>query len=584
MSQDTQSAPKVERPSAKKRTRVIGFITGIGLVMCVVKLFSIQIIQGPALAEQGKKVRTSASSIQAPRGAIVDADGQVLVDSVETYHLAVNQVNILEYENIDSGGKVVGEGPGEAARLMAPLLDMDAAELGGMMLGDSTYHYIARNVDTETYRNIRRLGIYGIEWEPVYQRVYPNEQAAATVIGSVSADGVGNSGLELMFDEQLTGIPGEESYEIGPTGEVIPGAKVTQVEATPGATLHTTLNIDLQNSVQTDLDEAVTRHEADWGAVVVMDVATSEVLVLADSDQSAPTEGPQTSRAVQMVFEPGSVGKILTMASALEAGVVTPTTTYSVPDRYTTHDGELITDIHPHETYDRTVAGIFTESSNTGTVIIGEQVSNDDRYSMMVDMGLGSTTGIQLPGESAGILSPPSEWVGRDVYTTMFGQRYAITAVQEAALAATIGNGGVWQQPTLVSGWTDGEGRYHEVETAEPKQAMREETAEILVRMMESVTVEEAGTGQGAAIEGYRTALKTGTAEIPGGTVATTAGLIPADNPQLAIAVVLYNPRSGHLSSDSAVPLFQKVSSASVRALAIPGSVGEPDLYPTEPE
>lgn len=570
---------------ARKRSDVIWLIAVVCFLLCAIQLFVIQIIQGPALAEQARVVRTSASSIKAARGSIVDATGQVLAESTLTYHIAVNQRNILEYVQYNEDGNVVGRGPEAAARQLAPLLDMDVSELGGLMLGDSTYQYLARNVDQDIYREIRSLDIYGIEWEPVYERVYPQGNTAATVIGSVNSEGQGNGGLELTFDELLTGEDGEESYEIGPSGAIIPGAKVTSKEAVSGATIHTSLHADLQSFVQDYLDEAVETYDADWGAAVILEISTSRVLVLADSGEESPEEGPQTSRAVQMVFEPGSVGKLLTFATALEKGTIAPETVLTVPDTYTTEDGEVITDLHEHVTYQRTATGVLVESSNTGTVIIGLELSDEERYETMRALGLGQTTGIELPGESAGLLYKPENWEGRARYITMFGQGYAITALQEAALVATIGNGGVYVAPRVVDGWTNADGTYEEAEDPTPVQAISEETAQELLTMMESVTQDTRyGTGSGAAVEGYRTAVKTGTAELTsGGTVATVAGVVAADDPSLAIAVVLYNPRSGVLSSDSAAPLFKDIATEAVRNLGIPASSEESDLYSVVP-
>lgn len=580
----TEDSP-ARKKIAQRRSRVIGVATALLLTACAVQLFVIQIVRGPALAEQGRSVRTSASELHAPRGTIVDAEGQVLVDSVQTYHIAVNQKAILEYQHYDEDANLVGEGPAEAAKQLAPLLEMNAAELGGLMLGDSTYNYLAKNVDAAIFREIRKLRIQGIEWEPVYERVYPAGNTAATVLGSVNAEGGGDSGLELTYDTLLTGVPGEESSEIGPTGAVIPGARVVSREALQGGKVHTSLHMDLQSTVQNELDAAVAKYQADWGSVVVLESATSRVLVLADSGLADPSKGPQLSRAVQAPYEPGSVGKVLTFSTALEQGTITPTSVFTVPDEYVTDDGEVFNDIYDHETYERTAAGILTQSSNTGTIQIGQTVSGQDRYQTMKDFGLGALTGIELPGESAGILDAPEDLQGRDHFTTMFGQRYSMTAVQEAAMMATFANGGVWQAPRLVDAVTEPNGTYKKSEPAPLRQVVSPETAKTMIRMMESVSSDKQyGTGSAAAVEGYRIAIKTGTSEInQNGTVATVAGVLPADDPKLSIAVVLYNPKSGFLSSESAAPLFQKVAAASLQNLGIPASSSAPELYPITP-
>lgn len=568
--------------SASRRSRSILAVAVIFLLIAAAQLFMIQIVRGADLAEQGRVVRTSASAVQAPRGSVVDADGVVLVESRITYHIAANQKALLEYRNVDDKGNIVGKGPAEAARLLAPILKMDQAELGGMLLGDSTYEYLAKNVEPDVYREIRGLGIYGIEWEPSFDRLYPGGSLAGTVLGSVDVDGNGNSGLELMFQDELTGTPGEESYEIGPTGAVIPGAKVVSKEAQPGDTVNTTLVADLQYAVQSALDSAVDAHGAEWGSAVVMDVASAEILALADSDTTTPEDGPQASKAVQMVYEPGSVGKIFTFAGALESGVITPETSFTMADTYTTSNGQTFSDMVPHETFTKTATGVIAQSLNTGTVMIGEQIPPEERYDLMRRFGLGEKTGVQLAGESPGILTSPEDWDGRTLYTTTFGQGYAINAVQAASVMATLGNGGVRVAPTLVTGFTGADGTVRELERGVPTEVVQPEVAQTLIRMLESVT--NGGSGYLANVEGYRVAAKTGTSEIgTGGTIANMVALFPADNPQVAISTILYKPTGLYKASETAAPLVHQIVTDCIRVLGIPPSKEAPALFPSEP-
>ena len=568
--------------SASRRSRSILAVAVIFLLIAAAQLFMIQIVRGADLAEQGRVVRTSASAVQAPRGSVVDADGVVLVESRITYHIAANQKALLEYRNVDDKGNIVGKGPAEAARLLAPILKMDQAELGGMLLGDSTYEYLAKNVEPDVYREIRGLGIYGIEWEPSFDRLYPGGSLAGTVLGSVDVDGNGNSGLELMFQDELTGTPGEESYEIGPTGAVIPGAKVVSKEAQPGDTVNTTLVADLQYAVQSALDSAVDAHGAEWGSAVVMDVASAEILALADSDTTTPEDGPQASKAVQMVYEPGSVGKIFTFAGALESGVITPETSFTMADTYTTSNGQTFSDMVPHEPFTKTATGVIAQSLNTGTVMIGEQIPPEERYDLMRRFGLGEKTGVQLAGESPGILTSPEDWDGRTLYTTTFGQGYAINAVQAASVMATLGNGGVRVAPTLVTGFTGADGTVRELERGVPTEVVQPEVAQTLIRMLESVT--NGGSGYLANVEGYRVAAKTGTSEIgTGGTIANMVALFPADNPQVAISTILYKPTGLYKGSETAAPLVHQIVTDCIRVLGIPPSKEAPALFPSAP-
>lgn len=583
MTHSRANAVRATTHKARGRGRVIWIVSLMALAACGVQLFNIQIVRGAELAEQGRIVRTDASKIDAPRGSIVDANGQVLVDTVKTYHIAVNQRHITEFRNYEDG-KLVGTGPAEAARLLAPLLNRDPSELGGEMVGESTYHYLAKDVDLETFRQIRKLNIYGIEWEPSFERQYPAGTTAATVVGTVDDEGNGNSGLELVFNDVLTGTPGEESYEVGPTGAVMPGAKVTTKEAVPGVTLHTSIHSDLQYSIQELLDDVVTKFGGEWGSVVVMDVKTSRILVLADSLQASPLEGPQSSPTVQNLYEPGSVGKVLTVATALEKGTVTPTTRYSVPSTWDIGDQHFHDYDQDHPTYELTATGVLAMSSNTGTIQIGSTVSDSDRYQTFLDFGLGQLTGVEIPGETPGMLTEPETWDGRTKYTNMFGQGIAVNAIQATEIGAVIGNGGVWNAPHLVDGWTTADGVYHQKEVATPREVLSPEVAQTLLTMMESVVSGEMGTAASAAVEGYRIAAKTGTAErAGGGIVQSIVGVVPADDPQIVVSALVYNPAwESSIDIAGAVGrLFGSSVAESVRMLGISPSSEPARLFPS---
>lgn len=561
----------------------------LGFAFCVFQLIVIQVFQSSTLASEGERVRTAVSEIGAKRGEILDVNGVVLADSVQAYHIAVNQKAITTYEHKDDNGNVVGRGPAEAAKQLSPLLGISQAELGGMMLGNSTYVYLKKNVDAVTYREIRKLDITGIEWEAVFDRTYPNGNTAGPIVGAVNAEGDGVSGLEAYFNNFLQGTSGEEAYEISPNGAVMPGGKKVTKEPQDGGSVRTTLHADLQHLVQDALDARVRKHNADWGVVVISDVSTGRILVLADSGSTTPNPSkPQSVMGVQAPYEPGSVGKLLTVTSALEKGTTTPTSAYSVPYSISPADaGGPISDYHEHGTEMMTTTGILTQSSNVGTIEVGEQVGDRDRYDFMTKMGLNQVTGIELAGESQGIMRDFDAIQGRDRYTMMFGQSYAITAIQQNQFIQAIGNRGVMIAPRIIDSTTDSKGRTEKTVSPQPKQVMSADRSKELITMMESVVMDKQGTGQLAKVEGYRVAVKTGTAEIKvngaDAVVSNTAGLVPAESPRLAISVVLYNPRVAGLSSDAAAPLWSEVTTEAVRNLGIPASTESAQLYPTTP-
>lgn len=584
------SKPRVPFGPRLQLFAVLAMLTAISLM-----LLWTQIINGPQLAEQGRMVRTHTVNIPAERGAIVDANGVVLAQSVGTYHIAVNQQHIAravvcdhpEAESEEERG-CNGVGPAAAAKKLAPILQMDPVELGGLMVGDSTYRYLKKDVSPQVWRQVRALSIYGIEWEASSERDYPNGSIAAPIIGSLNSDGQGISGLEQSQEKIIAGQNGEESFEVGTAGQVMPGGKDVITPKRDGSTVHTTLRLDLQYAVEQSVNAAVKKFQADWGVAAVQEIATGRILALADSGNTEIGHQPQVVKAVQYAVEPGSVGKVITMATALEKGAITPESVFTVPYRYTAPNGQSFIDSHGHETYQRTATGILAESSNTGTVQIGDKVTDAERYQTMQRLGLGKPTGVPLAGESSGILTSPDKWDGRQRYTTMFGQGYAITQLQEVGLMAAIGNSGVYLPPRLIDGWTAPDGTYKANPPAQPVQALKPEVAKMLLTMMESTTSDAEGTGVGYAVEGYRISSKTGTAELMEngmvtGTATTVAGVVPSDKPVVAISVLLYRPRIGPVSTQSAGPLFHDVVNDAIHNLGIPASTEPAKLYPTQP-
>ena len=346
---------------------------------------------------------------------------------------------------------------------------------------------------------------------------------------------IGAAGLELTQNKLLTGTDGKGSEEVGRSGVIIPTGEQEDKPARPGATVRTTLNSDLQSIAQETIDRTVSAQHADWGVVVAMEPATGKVVVLADSnsvdpsDPSATSEENRTARSVQAVFEPGSVGKVVTFATVLEEGAVKPEDTWTVPYTLRVESGESFEDSHEHETQTMTTAGILAKSSNTGTIQIGQKVSDDVRYDYMKRFGWGQATGIEMPAESDGILYPPSSWDDRTRYATMFGHGVAGTALQSLQVLATVANKGVRVAPRVIDAWIDADGKETPQARPEEVRVVSEATAKTLTEMLIGVT-QEGGTAESASINGYLVAGKTGTSEIltDDSTVASFVGFLPA--------------------------------------------------------
>lgn len=570
------------------RRRVLQSFGLAGFVALTGRTAWLQTVAGPELAAKAKAERTVTWVNRAPRGDILGRDDTVLASSAVSYDIGVNQVKIAQYEHVEdqvdpatgrTESVVVGHGPAAAAKQMAEILGLDPQELGAAMVGDSTYVVIAEAVAPDTWRQIKALAIPGVEPDQRTRRTYPAGTVAGNVLGFTYEDQgrrlVGSAGLENTQNTVLTGTDGKGSVEIGKTGEIIPTGEQQEVAAVPGATVRTTLNPDLQALAQEAVDEVVAAQGAVWGCAVVMEPATGKVLVLADShtvdpaDPGATPDADRYARCVQAVFEPGSVGKVITFASALEEGVLDPDEEWTVPFTWTTSNGESFRDAHEHPLQVLTSSQVLAESSNVGTVQIGERLSDEVRHDYLVRFGYGSTTGIEMPGESAGLVIPVEEWDARTRYTTMFGQGIAGTALQAVQVLATVANKGVMVHPRVIDAWIDAEG----VETAQDPalgdRVISEATAQTLTEMLIGVT-QEGGTAEAASIDGYLVAGKTGTTEIltEDETVASFVGFTPARDPAIAVAVIVYRPE-GTYGGTVAAPVFRKIALAAMHTLGI---------------
>lgn len=589
-------APRVANPLRRQRLLSLALLAVV--VVFVVRLVSVQAVNAAELSEAALDTRLTTATVDSERADIVDRNGVVLAQSVQRYHVFVNQQTLAGWKRYEDG-TLVAEGPIDAARILAPLLGMSESELAADLVGSKTFQYIAKYVTPEVWALIADEGISGIDREPVSQRLYPNGAVAGNVIGFMGgrSDGpgvYGLAGIELALEDTLEGEDGSITYERGINsagGTVIPTGILDEQAAKDGDTVVLTIDRDIQYMTQQILDKAVANTGSASGIVIVEDTKTGEIYALADSnsvDSSDPGATPAAdrgSKAVSNVFEPGSTAKVITMAAALEEGLAVPTSRYVVPYEYTTENNQTFKDSHPHPDEKMTLAGILVASSNTGTVMVGQEIPQETRYEYLRAFGLGTPTDVGLPSESSGILRWWEDWDGRSKYAVLFGQAVSVTALQTAQVYQTVANGGVRVQPTVVAGYESPDGTYTPRESTEPVRVVSEETADTLMRMLEDVT--EDGTGTLARIEGYRVAGKTGTAQsfahdgTQNGVVASFVGVAPADDPRIVVSVIMLNPSTSIWGGEVAAPVFRDVATFTLQSLGVPPSTGEANPYPT---
>lgn len=573
------------QPGSRARMALLTALIVLALAVFGGRLVYVQGLRGASIAEQARNSRLISVAMLGGRGDITDAEGNPLATSVERYDISVNQRLVAKFTG--TVNPPVPDGAAGVAAVLAPLLDMNAAELGGSLVGDRQFVYIRKGVLPEVAREVRKLGLSGVNVDRVAERVYPNNTLAGNVIGFVNSNGVGLAGLEASLNPRLTGTAGSETYESGRKGQAIPGGYTKDTPARQGDSVQLTLLSDVQWKAQSALDAQVAATGADSGSLIVMDTKTGEVYALADSgsvDPNHPGEASGSlSSAVSDVFEPGSTGKVITMSAILENNIATPLSQWSVPYTYSPDGHETFKDSHEHGVLPLTTTGVLAESSNTGTVMIGQSLPVQTRYDYLAKFGFGAKTGIEMPGESNGILHPVDTWQRRDKFAVLFGQSVSVTAIQATQVFQTIANGGVRVQPHIIKGWTSPDGVYTPVAPAAKTQVVSAETAKTVLTMMQSVV--DDGTGSSAAIPGYQVAGKTGTAQnwVGGvqGITASFIGVAPADNPRIAVAVILHNPRSSIYGGTVAAPVFSDVAGYTLSELGVAPSGTAGTLFPT---
>jgi cell division protein FtsI (penicillin-binding protein 3) len=561
-------------------------LAGLVVALFVAQLVNVQVLQGPALAADARDGRLRSSTTVAHRGDITDADGVVLARSVDRYTVAADPLRIADFEprpgDTVDGAPLEDGGAVGVAKLLAPILEEPAPELAARLNGTTRYEVLAKDVTPEVQRAITDLRLSAfISTTMTSERTYPASTVAGNLVGFVDKEQVGRGGVEAAHEDVLAGVAGSRRCETGLGGQLIPTGHCDVVDAVPGRNVQLTVSRDVQWKSQDAIDRAVSETGAEYGIAVVHDLRTGQVLALADSGTVNPNDRTtdavsRPSRAVSNVFDPGSTGKVVTMAAAIEGGYADAATQFEVADRYTTPNGQTFKDSHDHPVQRLTLAGVLAESSNTGTVQVGERIPKQVRYDYLRKFGFGEQTGLGLPGESAGILHPADEWDGRTEYAVLFGQSVSVNAIQATNVFSTIANGGVRTTPTIVAGTTDEDGTFVPAATSEPERVVSQETADTVLHMMESVV--EEGTGSSAAVPGYRIAGKTGTAEAAGadgqlsGIMASFIGVAPADDPRYTVSVFLKNPRSSIFGGVVAAPVFSEIMGFTLEHEGVPPS------------
>jgi len=553
-------------------TAVVMFFFGLRLVQ-------VQAVQANDYRSRAVNEMEKVKTLQAPRGDITDINGVPFARSVAATSIVVDQTQILN--------------PAKVAAFVAPILNMSVSDVQIALTGKRKWNMVAENAKPATWLKLTKAiekynsnfpgmspeRIIGFFPERSYVREYPSGSLIASLIGFVNKGGVGATGLESSMNSIIAGTDGKYSYANGYKAE-IPGSQSEILSAEAGTSIRLTIDRDIQWVASKAIADAVKSSNAISGTVIVMDPRTGHILAHATAPTFDPNNTSKVSLvamrnpSVQDVYEPGSTGKVMTLAAALEEGKITPETVFTVPyalkrSDKTFHDHER----HPDQRL--TASGILAVSSNTGSIQIGETMPNDVLHNYLSKFGIGEKTGSGLPGESRGILPKVGDWSGTTAPTVAFGQGYSLTAMQATSVFAVIANDGVRVSPTVIAGTSDASGNYTPSATRESVRVISADTARKMRIMMESV-VSGNGTAPSAAIEGYRVAGKTGTAQriddtcgCYRGYTASFIGFAPADNPAYVISVTIQDPKGMHWGGVLGGPVFKDVMSFVLKSKGI---------------
>ncbi len=548
------------------------------------RLARVQLVERDRYVQWGTDQRIANISLSADRGAIVDRNGADLAVSVP-------------YPTLWADPRLI-EDPALAARDLSAVLGSDPIALEARLRRDGAFAYVARQIDPALAEQALNLGLNGVYvlYEPT--RLNPaGEGLARSVLGEAGLDSEGVSGIEAQYTELLNGDPGQLLVEQGQAGGTIPDGVFELQPAVPGETLSLTIDRTLQFETERLLAQTVTAERAAHGVVLVADVESGEILAMANvaGGEGQPAHQTGQNLAATMVFEPGSIMKPITFAGLVERGLLSPDEVWSVEPLISFYEGtddfKEFRDTPPR--YERSnwlPYDILAHSSNVGTItVVRERATDVGLHENMEAFGFGAASSLGFRGESGGILPDVDDWDGLTRYTTAIGQGFAVTPLQMLQAYLALANDGVLVGPSLVRGTLDQDGVLTPVDPPTPRRVVSAATARDITEMLTYV-LEVGATGEQANVPGYQVAGKTGTAwqiltedDFDGQyagqygedgarhSIVSFAGYAPAEDPQIAVVVIIDRPTSFEASGGRvAAPLFADVMRVALESMHVP--------------
>jgi cell division protein FtsI (penicillin-binding protein 3) len=520
----------------------------------------VQGVRSNQYVEAARRQRLRRIDLPAPRGAIYDRRGGELAISVPARTVYANPRQVTD---------ALSE-----AKALAPLLGRPEWSVANELKRSNGFVYLARRTGVQTGSRISSLRLPGVGVLDEARRLYPAQQLGANVVGFIGTDQRGLSGVEYAYQELLGGKAGFRVLEQDPLGRRIPQGVYNEVPPVPGSDLVLTIDPDIELAAERALEQASKATHANGGMVVVLDPRSGEILAMASSPSFDPNAigsidpAATRHRAVNDAFEPGSINKVVVASAVLQEGIMRPSDQIWVPSQIKIGDQTFL---EKEGARSVDLRAILAQSSNLGAILLAEKTGPRKLNEYFRRFGYGRVTGLDFPGETAGVLPSLQRW-STSLPTMAIGQGLSVSLLQVAQVYSTLANDGVAIEPRLVSGWVDPSGTFHRPAASLQRRVVNAQTAHTMRDLLRSVVSAE-GTGPLAAVSGFQIAGKTGTALKPvaggyDGYMSSFVGMLPAAAPQLVIAVTLDNPTPSY-GGLAAAPVFSQIATQAVRILHI---------------
>ncbi|MDE0158559.1 MAG: penicillin-binding transpeptidase domain-containing protein [Candidatus Dadabacteria bacterium] len=544
------------------------FITGL-FVLLGYRSFELQVLQSEKFSAGAKKQHSRVYRMPPVRGTLFDRNKKPLATSVWATSIYLNPKEV--------------KNPDKLARTISKPLGLSRNKLISLTRSDKPFVWIKRGEDPVTAKKIEAMGLSGVGFAEEPKRIYPNGSLLGQTIGFTNIDLKGVEGLEYGFEKMLAGKPATVRIRTDGRGNSISDVLLNAKEqSTKGSDVLLTVDSNIQHMTETALEKGIKEMKADRGAALLMNPQTGEILSMASYPFFNPNrfgEFSQKTRKnlpVWMSFEPGSTLKVFLAATLLEEKMGDENTEYDCENGKKRIGPKVIKDVHGHGIL--TVSETITYSSNICAWKMGETLGKKKLHDSLRNFGFGETVGVDLPGEATGRMQSLRDWGDIELATISFGQGISVTAIQLATALSSIGNGGYLMKPYIVKKIVSPEGKVLMERSPESvKRVISYDTASKVTRILEQVV--ENGTGKNASIPGYRVAGKTGTAQMPNpqtGTyyenryLSSFIGFAPADDPRLALVVIVENPREHNYGGVVAAPIFKSITEKVLFYMQIP--------------